>query len=287
MAGRGISRRAMAAGLSLLPAAPFLARAARAEDGRTSHFDIGAGDAGWRIMLGRPMVPPPPQGYGAIIVLDGGAHFPAFLKWMPADAPVLLVGVSYTGANRRWRDMTSLALAPVDPAVSAWRAPNDRVTGERDQFLAMIGTRLLPDLQKTQPLDADKLTLFGHSLSGLFVMFALFSQPRLFSRYVAADPSTWWNAGEAAREAAAFAGGVQAAGGALVPPRHLLLTRARSILQGGRVGGMLIDPLLQTRLNAVPGLTVDYRLYPDEDHGSVVVPTVAQTLAMHGISVSE
>lgn len=275
-----IPRRVVMAGLL---AVPFLARPGRADDLRISHFDIGAGDEGWRIMLGKPAVPPPPQGYGVIVALDGGSNFPAFRQRMPADAPVMLVGVTYPGANRRWRDMTSLALGPVNPDVMAWRAPIDSVTGERDRFLEMIGTRLLPQLQDSHPLDPDDRTLFGHSLSGLFVLSALFAQPGLFTRYVAADPSTWWNAGEAAREAAAFAGGVQAAGGALTPSRRLLLTRARWIGQGGHVGGVLIDPILRSRLQAIPGLEFDYRLYPTKDHGSIVAPTIAETLAMHGI----
>ena len=284
--GRRIPRRAVVAGLL---ATPFAARAGDGDDPRVGGFDIGtgddgAGDDGWRIILGRPAVPPPPRGYGAIVALDGGATFPKFRRLMPADAPVLLAGVSYTGANRRWRDMTSLALAPVNPAVPAWSAPKDSVTGERDLFLTMIATRLLPELHRLCPLDADDLTLFGHSLGGLFVLHALFAQPRLFARYVAADPSTWWNAGEAAREAAAFAGGVRAAGGALTPRRRLLLTRARWVGQGGHVGGVLIDPILRRRLEAVPGLDFDYRLYPAESHGSIVAPTMARTLAMHGIA---
>ena len=54
-----IPRRVVMAGLL---AVPFLARPGRADDLRISHFDIGAGDEGWRIMLGKPAVPPPPQG---------------------------------------------------------------------------------------------------------------------------------------------------------------------------------------------------------------------------------
>src|SRR5690606_11435920 len=118
--------------------------------------------------------------------------------------------------TRRWFDLTSPGKAPV-PAQPGLRGPGERPTGGQDAFLALIADDLLPRLRRDHLVDLSALTLFGHSLGGLFVLHTLFTRPGLFARYAAADPSTWWNAGEPLREAAAFRGGVLAAGGRLDP----------------------------------------------------------------------
>lgn len=91
-----LTRRSLLAGLSLLPAAPLLAQdltvsdppadpmAGLIGDPRVGYFDIEAGEAAWRIHVGMPKVPPPSQGYSAIVALDGRKLFPIF--WRPVKA---------------------------------------------------------------------------------------------------------------------------------------------------------------------------------------------------------
>lgn len=251
--------------------------AERITDPRASHFDLGPDGDPWRIFLGLPAVPPPANGYSAIIALDGNASFPILWHLREArapQAPMALIGIGYpvqtrNDTTRRWFDLTSPGKEPVPPQPDL-RGPGTRPTGGQDLFLAMIAEQLLPRLTRDLPLDPGALTLFGHSLGGLFVLHALFTRPGLFARYAAADPSTWWNAGETLREANAFRGGVLAAGGRVTPPRPLLMSTS-----GTR------RPAILDVLSDVPGLDLRHRAHPHESHGSVMRPAAAETLDLH------
>ncbi|VDS07981.1 Ferri-bacillibactin esterase BesA [Paracoccus haematequi] len=247
---------------------------------RASHFAFGPEGRQWRIFVGLPDAPPPQQGYSVILSLDGATTFPQF--WTHREtrapgAPVILFGISYEGANRRWVDLTSRAMAPVLPILGYRSAPRDRLTGGREAFLAMIGDELLPELARRYPLDQGDMTLYGHSLGGLFVLHTLFNRPHLFARHVAADPSVWWNAGESQREAAAFAGGVAAAGGRVDPGVQVMIAQAGRARQNHPH-----DPTSLVRiLSGIRGLDVMYRPYPQENHGSLMGPSTADALDLH------
>lgn len=244
---------------------------------RVSQFDIGPADKAFRVFIGLPSVAPPPDGYSLILALDGNASFPTLWHQREArapQAPVVLVGLGYpvdtrNDVTRRWFDLTSPGKQPVPPQTGL-RGPGDRPTGGQTAFLRMIADELLPRLKAQLPLNAGDMTLFGHSLGGLFVLHALFTQPELFARYVAADPSLWWNAGEALREAAAFRGGVMAAGGRLHPARALLV----AIAGAG-------DPAILAPLSTLSGLELIHRPYPKESHGSVITPALRDALDLH------
>ena len=250
------------------------------DDPRASHFAFGPPGDQWRIFVGLPKVPPPREGYSVVLSLDGGTTFPHLWhhrETRARDAPVILVGISYENANRRWRDLTSRAMAPVAPILFYRAPPADRPTGGREAFLSMIAEGLLPELARRHPLDLRDMTIYGHSLGGLFVLHALFTRPRLFARYVAADPSVWWNAGESQREAAAFAGGVAAAGGTVDPAIQVMIAQAGRPRQNHPH-----DPTSLVRiLSGVPGMEVLYRPYPQEDHGSLMGPSTRDALELH------
>ncbi len=84
--------------------------------------------------MGLPDVLPPPEGYSAILSLDGATTFPRFWRHRQERAPrspVILFAITYEGANRRWFDLTSRAMKPVAPilfyrAPPAARRPPDR-----------------------------------------------------------------------------------------------------------------------------------------------------------------
>lgn len=291
---RDIPRRSLIAG-ALAAAAGLGATASRAQDRtgqrrprgqqpaeriadpRATHFQIGPADKPWRIFLGLPAVPPPATGYSALVALDGNASFPALWhlrEQIAPQQPVMLVGIGYpvetrNDTTRRWFDLTSPGKQPV-PAQPGLRGPGDRPTGGQDAFLTMIADALLPLLRRDHQVDISALTFFGHSLGGLFVLHTLFTRPGLFARYAAADASTWWNAGEALREAAAFRGGVLAAGGRLDPARPLLVANS----------GDRRPPILDA-LADLPGLDLIHRPHPDESHGSLIGPAAADALALH------
>jgi len=257
--------------------------AERIDDPRASYFDIGPAQKPWRIFMGLPAAPPPAQGYSAIVALDGNATFP--ILWhlreeIAPNAPVAVVGIGYPVKTRfdplrRWYDLTSPGKKPVPPQPDL-RGPGERPTGGQDAFLDMIETTLLPELARRELINPQDLTLFGHSLGGLFVLHALFTRPRLFARHVAADPSTWWNAGEPLREARAFRGGVLAAGGRLDPPAPVLIANS-----GRQPETPSQPPAILAALSGIPGLNLIHRPYPDESHGSLIRPAARDALLLH------
>lgn len=244
---------------------------------RVTQFDIGPADEAFRVFIGLPSVAPPPEGYSLILALDGNASFPPLWHQREAvspQAPVVLVGLGYpvdtrNDVTRRWFDLTSPGKQPVPPQ-EGLRGPGERPTGGQAAFLRLIADELLPRLTRDLPLNSADMTLFGHSLGGLFVLHVLFTQPQLFARYAAADPSLWWNAGEPLREAAAFRGGVMAAGGRLQPARSLLVATAGAG-----------EPAILSPLSGLSGLELIHRPYPEENHGSLILPALKDTLALH------
>jgi len=69
----------------------------------------------------------------------------------------------------------------------------DRVrTGGAKRFLQFIKTELIPIIEAEFRTSSTDRVLAGHSYGGLFVLYALFHQPKLFKGYVAGSPSLWF-----------------------------------------------------------------------------------------------
>lgn len=64
--------------------------------------------------------------------------------------------------------------------------------GNADNFLSFLDKELIPHINKKYNTSGTN-TLFGHSLGGLFVTYALLTNPKPFDSYIAADPSYWWD----------------------------------------------------------------------------------------------
>ncbi|PAT43231.1 alpha/beta hydrolase [Vandammella animalimorsus] len=254
----------------------------------------------WRIWLQMPEQPAPPEGYPALVVLDGNAIFPLAAQWARLQQtrpvyvrgqPSVIIGIGHPGdalfdATSRRRDYT-----PPAPGV---QAPE----GGADRLLDFLEHVLLADWAQRLPLNRQRLGLFGHSLSGLFVLHALFTRPALFGQYYAASPSIWWHDAYLLQEQARFTqrhasqyGGAQPSGQAQVflyagsleepsaqgrpahaPPtgqRHtvrLQITRAREMAQ-------------QLAALRWPGLQAQFQLWPDLTHGDTMMPSLMQAVA--------
>ena len=123
--------------------------------------------------------------------------------------PMLVVGIENT---ERRRDLTGPTRVARDSAI----AP--RVGGSA-AFRGFLRDELMPEIRRRYRV-TDETALVGESLAGLFVIETLFEEPGLFRRYLAVDPSLWWDAESLARGAAARLGGLDLAG------RSLYLTTA-------------------------------------------------------------
>lgn len=63
--------------------------------------------------------------------------------------------------------------------------------GQAERFYMYLKQELIPTINETFHTDSGKNSIIGHSLGGLFVVYALFKQEDLFTNYFALSPSLW------------------------------------------------------------------------------------------------
>ena len=164
----------------------------------------------------------------------------------------------------------------------------ERSNGGAPPFLHFILHQVRPQIDRLVRTDPHKQTLWGHSYGGLFVLHTLFNEPQAFTRYVAADPSLWWQNGLMLQYAEPFF--------RRPPPSNLSLTIEKSGTNDNKrpanpqQAAMLSHREAVTR--AVPpdsakqlaerlqqhGLQVQYRHHADLTHGGVLTESFEQTL---------
>lgn len=255
----------------------------------------------YRISLWLPPGEAPPGGFPALYVLDANALFGTFVEAVRRasrrpDAtgivPTAVIGIAHDGEGEG--DGEALyAEAPRRRDFSFGPPAHDAVTdpasvGGGAAFLAFIADELAPALRRDLPLDATRQTLFGHSLAGHFVLQALAARPEAFSAWCAISPSIWWNeAALRARLAATLPGQrdvrlFMAVGEyeAEVPPwqrrqpgyEQLVARRARRQM-------VATAEALARYLRAwLPGEQLLFRVFPEEDHASILMIAAQRAL---------
>lgn len=151
------------------------------------------------IRVSVPDGPAPTGGFPVIYVLDGDAWFGAAvevarIREYSKLSPAAIVGIAYPdrkffNAKRRSFDFTPPG-AVDDEMASAGIA-----LGGAAQFLRFINETLKPELRAKYPLSIAHEALFGHSLGGLFVLYAMYEAPGSFETFLAASPSMGFSNG--------------------------------------------------------------------------------------------
>jgi predicted alpha/beta superfamily hydrolase len=195
--------------------------------------------------------------YDVLYVLDGGNWNTGLImqiqRFIEAQGlmPSTIV-VSVMGVDR------NVELTPT--VLKSWNAP----TGGADKFLAYIKDELIPYVDKHYPSNGDN-TLWGHSLGGMFVIYALLKEPGIFKAYIGVDPSLWWDHCYVPKLAAAK---LQALSGSNIT---LFLTGR----EGPNFHEMKIDTMdLVLKKTAPVNLTWKVVTYPGETHSSVRLKSI-------------
>jgi hypothetical protein len=131
--------------------------------------------------------------YPVLYLLDGDAHFYSVVGMMHQLSTVngndvcpkmIVVGIPNTN---RTRDLTP-TLMKSDKADSSFF----KISGGGEKFTEFIGSELIPYMEKNYPCSKERL-LVGHSLGGLLVLNTMLKHSELFNKYIAIDPSLWWD----------------------------------------------------------------------------------------------
>ncbi|WP_407640162.1 alpha/beta hydrolase [Bacillus massiliglaciei] len=158
----------------------------------------------YEIQVHYPDVPAPSTGYPVIYVLDGNAWSHTLYEAVRLQSrraektgvnPAVIVGIGYPETMdfhpRRVFDFT-----PPGQKLELPLRPNGRPwpeAGGAKEFMAFLEHRIKPAIEEKYAVDPEKQTLFGHSLGGLFVLYAFFTNHQMFRSYMACSPSIWWN----------------------------------------------------------------------------------------------
>ena len=278
-------------------------------DGPGESFELDSADGRRRyeVRLAIPRAVPPPAGYPLLVMLDGNVAFGLLDKAMLvrlADAghPLVVAAVGYAdGAALQ----TARAFDYTPPVPEGWTPPAaaaDPEAGGAAQFLDLLQQRVLPEIRRRVAIDASRSTLWGHSYGGLFGLYTLFTRPASFARYALVDPSVWWHGryilslenGAAPLPTDHGTAVLLMTGGRAAAGRHDSSGRGASRPVPGR-GVQPVDrravldaeiPGLVRRQAQRAGMDLDWRQFPDLDHGAVrkasIVPTLEFATARSG-----
>ncbi|MGE5681516.1 MAG: alpha/beta hydrolase-fold protein [Bacillota bacterium] len=198
--------------------------------------------------------------YPVLYILDGENNFNftvanvQFLNRIGKIPEMIVVGIPNTSRNR---DFT-----PV-------KVPELPLSGGGDNFLSFLKDELIPRIDNEYRTNRYRI-LEGHSLCGMFAFYTMFKEPELFNAYIAVSP---W----------------------VIHNNNFIVDYVKSSLEkkipGNKIvyfsAGSLELPDFLTTLNsfvdmiksrAPENLQWKYELIENEDHGSVLPPTVHRGL---------
>ncbi len=192
--------------------------------------------------------------YPVLYILDGNGHFHYgtggvnFLSRNGHMPQMIVVGIPNTNRNR---DFT--------PTLAAGRANG----GGAKNFQNFLKTELFPYIEQNYRTAPYRI-LFGHSLTAMFSVYTMMTQPDLFNAYIAASP---W----------------------VIYDNNYLVKKAPELLeQHSRLNKFLYmtvgnEPNLLPAFNqfmdvlkskAPAGLNYKYQPMPNDDHGSLTLSTL-------------
>lgn len=231
------------------------------------------------IKVSIPREEAPEHGFPVYYMLDGNSYFQLgrdVVKLQSRNAPktliapAIVIGIGHYGSDdevskRRFYDFTPPAKQYVYPD----RLKNADIGphGGAEKLLSFLELELMPLISEKYNIDQHKQVLFGHSLSGLFVLLTLFTRAELFQYYLASSPSIWWNDHEILAYAEEF-----------YKKRQTIRSEKRKLLiTVGSEEAFMVDDAkgLFSKLceYSLPDLQVEHYIAPDENHASVV-PTI-------------
>jgi predicted alpha/beta superfamily hydrolase len=225
-----------------------------------------------------------------------------YLHGLGGANPAVIVGIGYGVSPAEMAQRRTVDLSPPLAAENA---------GTVDQLASLIGSErggatgfldfILGELMAAVVARAPEAAgsgnmLLGHSLGGLFAAHALLTRPEAFGTYAILSPALWWDDFAELRRIGAFrsavaeldtkpavfiaVGELEQAIPEKLPPQLAAMGMTLDAIQ---------DMVRKTRMVDAPREFAEmlrdtgierctFRLYPDEDHGSVIPAAIGRSL---------
>jgi predicted alpha/beta superfamily hydrolase len=202
--------------------------------------------------------------YPVVYITDGDVHIGHlgttidFLSRNGRMSELIVVGITNTDRNR---DLSPTHLKTAAAGDNGLQFPT---SGGADKFLKFIETELIPEIEKRYRVQPYRI-LAGHSLGGLFAVHAMLSRPEVFNSYIAVSPALQWDNQVEVKRADDF----------FKARKELDRTLYVSL---GHEPGPIEDAFHQFKQvlakNQAKGFEWEAQEMSDEDHGSVVLPSL-------------
>jgi predicted alpha/beta superfamily hydrolase len=180
--------------------------------------------------------------------------------------------------------MTGAALA--EQNIPGLIEPRVSDVGGLDDYLKIIETEVKPRVAAVAKVDIGNQAFFGHSLGGLAVLRALFTEPTAFRTFIVASPSIWWTSRAVLAGEPAFRSGK-------VRPRVLVtvgseeqdsskVSRAVAALIGGPEkveASTQKSRMVDNACELAERLKADCVVFPQQSHGISPWPALARGIA--------
>ena len=149
--------------------------------------------------------------------------------------------------------------------------------GGAEHFLTFIQEEIKPDIELHLPVNKHKQTLFGHSLGGLFTLQALYTNPNLFTTYIAGSPSIHWDPQFFTEKKNTFIN--------IIKQSNRLLNVFIGVgeLEKMHFSGMnknALEMSKELQILEKYGIQAQFKEFPEESHGSVLLPLINRAIKL-------
>ncbi len=151
------------------------------------------------------------ESYPVLFAADANGEFgmlvetARLLSWSEEIPDLVIVGIGYANPGQGFKasfaprsmDLTPTAspgmLAFLQDFAKNVNDPAPEAIGGAPGFLNFIRMELVPSIQKKYNVSHEDRAWFGHSLGGLFGVYAMLNNDGLFRRFLIGSPSLWWD----------------------------------------------------------------------------------------------